>query len=97
MEARRSLPMAEILDFTNTNITTTGQSASGVVTANGGQTTINGGSITTSNVESDAVLALSGAQVTVQGTTISTGGDGSGNGSKGFDIQGAGTVVTIMP
>ncbi len=41
--------------------------------------------------DEDAVLALSGAQVTVQGTTISTSGDGS----KGFDIQGSGTVVTI--
>ncbi len=82
-------------NLTGDSITTSGPNAQGVNTTNSGTTNVSGGSITTSNVESDAVLALSGAQVTVQGTAISTGGDGSGNGSKGFDIQGAGTVVTV--
>ena len=88
------------LSLINTTIITTGTDAEGVLTQNGGQTTISGGSITTSG---DSAIGLhasgAGSSITTSNwTTIATGVpyDKSSAGSYAHGVQAdTGGVVTL--
>jgi hypothetical protein len=85
-----------VLNLTNTSITTTGQSSTGVYTGAGGQTTINGGSITTSGQNAIGLQSTgTGSSVTTTNLeeigpiTIST----SGPNANGVEADNGGQVT----
>ena len=83
------------INATDVAVSTAGDSSNGVVTTNGGTTTLNGGSINTTGNAAYAVSTNSGGLVSLSGTTIGTTGNGSGGlGINGGEIDATNVTIT---
>ena len=88
-----------MLSLTDTTIVTTGTLAQGVLTQDGGQTTISGGSVTTSGIGSHALFVTgAGSSITATGVAVATSGNfdpSTNSSSNGLDaVDGAKAVFS---
>ncbi len=88
-----------LMSLTDTTILTTGNLAQGVLTQDGGQTTISGGSVTTSGIGSQALFVTgAGSSITATGVALATSGNfdtSTNSSSNGLDaVNGAKAVFS---